>query len=139
MKEGGFTLVELMVVIVIIGILAAIVVPKMTGQADRAKVTAAKAQIQAFKMALDMFKLAPELGRYPSTADGLEALISNEVQNFLDQDQVPVDPWGTPYVYTCPGTEGHDYEIISYGEDRVPGGTGYAADIESWNLQSQGR
>lgn len=133
--EAGFTLVELMVVVVIIGILAAIVVPRMVGASDKAKVQAAKAQISSFKTALDMFKL--ESGKYPTTSEGLEALINNEHQNFLDQDVVPLDPWNSPYLYSSPGTGGHDYEIVSYGMDGVEGGSGYNEDIQSWNLQGQ--
>ncbi len=132
----GFTLIELMVVIVIIGLLAALVVPCYIGAADKAKVTAAKTQINLLKSALTMFKL--EMGEYPTTSEGLEALINNGKKNFLDQDSVPLDPWGMPYIYSCPGSQGHDFEIISYGSDRAPGGTGYAADIVSWDLQASG-
>lgn len=136
MSVSGFTLIELMVVIVIIGLLAALVVPRYIGAADKAKVTAAKTQINLFKSALTMFKL--EMGDYPQTSEGLEALISNGKKNFLDQDSIPLDPWGMPYIYVCPGTQGHDFEIISYGSDRAPGGSGYAADIVSWDLQASG-
>ncbi|HOJ34846.1 MAG TPA: type II secretion system major pseudopilin GspG [Candidatus Hydrogenedentes bacterium] len=136
MTLSGFTLIELMVVIVIIGLLAALVVPRYIGAADKAKVTAAKTQINLFKSALTMFKL--EMGEYPQTSEGLEALINNGKKNFLDQDTIPLDPWGMPYVYVCPGTQGHDFEIISYGSDRAPGGSGYAADIVSWDLQASG-
>ncbi|MCP4639549.1 MAG: type II secretion system major pseudopilin GspG [bacterium] len=130
---AGFTLVELMVVIVIIGLLVALVGPKLMGAADDAKVVAARAQINGFKSALDMYKL--KIGKYPTTSEGLEALVSNSTRNFLDQDKVPDDPWNNPYIYTCPGAQGHDYEIVSYGEDGVQGGTGeYDKDIESWNL-----
>lgn len=82
-----------------------------------------------------MFKL--KLGRYPSTSENLAALVNNEKQNFLNEDNVPDDPWGNPYNYTCPGAKGHDFEIVSYGADGAPGGTEYNADIESWNLQAQ--
>jgi len=135
--QGGFTLIELMVVIVIIGILAAIVVPRLGRRVDDAKVAAAKAQIQQFKTVIEMYKL--KVGRYPTTAEGLDALIHNEQENFLDQDTIPLDPWANPYVYTCPGAEGHDFEIVSYGEDGMPGGTSYAQDIQSWNLAAASR
>ncbi len=135
-ETQGFTLIELMVVIVIIGMLAALVAPKFIGQADKAKVATAKAQINNLKSALTMYKL--EFGKYPTTAEGLDALINNGKQNFLEQDVVPLDPWGNPYSYTCPGTNNHDFEIVSYGADGAPGGTGLDADIESWNLQSTG-
>jgi len=130
---SGFTLVELMVVIVIIGLLAALVVPKFVARTDDAKVAAAKAQIHSLKQALEMFKL--KTGSYPSTSEGLEALINNEYENFLEQDVIPLDPWNNPYVYASPGSEGHDFEIVSYGEDGAPGGTDFAADIVSYNLQ----
>ncbi len=135
-NQAGFTLIELMVVIVIIGILAAIVVPRMVGASDEAKVTAARAQISSFRTALDMYRL--QIGSYPSTSEGLEALISNETgRNFLDQDAIPLDPWNNPYEYTSPGPQGHDYEIVSRGANRSPGGTGYDADIYSWDLQGR--
>jgi len=73
--------------------------------------------------------------RYPTTGEGLKALISNSSgRSFLDAGSVPADPWGNEYAYVCPGTQGHDYEIISYGEDGQAGGSGYAADIVSWDL-----
>ncbi len=135
LRHEGFTLIELMVVIVIIGILATIVVPRFIGASDDAKVTAAIAQISSFKTALTHYKL--KFGQFPSTSDGLDVLISNGKQNFLDQDNIPKDPWGNDYAYSSPGNQGHDFEIVSYGEDGLPGGAEYAADIESWNLQAQ--
>jgi general secretion pathway protein G len=130
----GFTLIELMVVIVILGMLMALVVPKMIGATDDAKVVAAKGQVHSFRTALDMFKL--KLGRYPTTSEGLQALVTNEKQNFLQEDTIPSDPWGNPYQYTCPGAKGHEFEIVAFGADGAPGGEGYNADIESWNLQA---
>jgi general secretion pathway protein G len=129
----GFTLIELMVVVVIIGILAAIVVPRMIGTADEAKVTAAKAQITSFKQALISYKL--KFGKFPTTSEGLDVLISNPKGSLLDATQIPSDPWGNPYVYTCPGSKGQDFEIVSYGEDGAPGGEGLDADIVSYDLQ----
>lgn len=130
----GFTLVELMVVVVIIGILAALVVPSFFRQADRANVAAAKGQINLLKTALGMYKM--EFKHFPSTSEGLEALINNEREKFLDQDTIPLDPWGNPYVYVCPGTNGHDFEIISYGADGAPGGTGFDADVLSYDMSN---
>jgi general secretion pathway protein G len=133
--NAGFTLIELMVVIVILGMLMAIVVPRFMGAADKAAVTAAKTQIGAFRTALQMYRL--EFGRYPGTSEGLDALIRNDKgKKFLEEDNVPRDPWGNPYQYTSPGAAGHDFEIVSFGADGVPGGDGYNADIQSWNLQA---
>ncbi|GJM27358.1 MAG: type II secretion system protein GspG [Phycisphaerae bacterium] len=130
--RAGFTLIELMVVIVILGMLVALVGPRLIGQTDKAKVAAAKTQIENFSMALKLYKL--DFGTYPKSGEGLKALIENGRENFLDQDSVPEDPWGNPYIYVAPGSNGHDFEIVSYGEDGSPGGTGYSQDIESWNL-----
>jgi len=126
MAQAGFTLVELMVVIAIIAILATIVGVNVIGQADEAAVTQAKAQIKNFKTALMAYRL--KFKHFPSTSEGLEALVSNEKANFLDSDMVPKDPWGNDYVYTC---EGSSYKIICYGADGRAGGTGYDADIDS--------
>lgn len=134
--SAGFTLIELMVVIVIIGILAMLVGPKLMGATDDAKVMAAVAQIRNFKTALDMYKL--KFGNYPKTAEGLEALINNSKQNLLEQEEIPDDPWGNPYIYKSPGSGGRDYELVSLGDDGAQGGDGYAADIQSWNLQAVG-
>lgn len=134
---AGFTLIELMVVIVIIGLLVALVGPKLMGAADDAKVVAARAQISSLKQALNLYKLNPKLGKYPTTGEGLNALVNNPVKNFLDGEFVPKDPWKNDYVYTSPGAQGHDFEIISYGADNAPGGADYAADITSWDLQAK--
>ncbi len=130
--RAGFTLIELMVVIVILGMLVALVGPRLIGQTDKAKVQAAKTQIANFSMALKLYKL--EFGSYPTSGEGLDQLVSNGKENFLEQDAVPKDPWDNPFMYTAPGSNGHDFEIVSYGDDGSPGGSGYSADIESWNL-----
>ncbi len=130
--RAGFTLIELMVVIVILGMLVALVGPRLIGQTDKAKVQTAKTQIANFGMALKLYKL--QFGKYPTSGEGLAQLVNNGEENFLEQDAVPNDPWDNPYIYTAPGSNGHDYEIVSYGEDGAPGGSGYATDIESWNL-----
>lgn len=132
--KSGFTLMELMIVIAILGILAGIVVPKMMGGLDEANRVAAKAQINSFKTALTSYKI--KIHKYPPTSEGLSALIQNSSgKNFLDASEVPKDPWGNDYVYSSPGSHGMDFEIVSYGEDGGPGGDGNAADIESWNLR----
>jgi general secretion pathway protein G len=126
-KSGGFTLIELMVVIAIIAMLAAIVGFNVIGALDDSQVTAAKGQIQNFKAALIGYRVV--FNKFPSTEEGLNVLVENEKgRNFLDAKAVPDDPWGNPYVYKF---EGENYGIVSYGADGQPGGTGNNADISS--------
>ena len=141
-QSRGFTLIELMVVIVILGILAVIIAPKMMGRVDEAKVTEAKVQIRNFETALKMYKM--DNGQYPSTEQGLEALVEKPTVGvipknwreggYLERKKVSLDPWGNAYLYLSPGLH-EDYDIISYGADGVKGGEKFGADIESWNLE----
>lgn len=132
-RQPGFTLLELLVVIVIIGLLAAYVGPKYFSQLGKSKATVAKSQIDAFGRALDAYRL--DVGRYPSTDEGLVALLSKPASAdhwngpYLGKE-VPPDPWGNAYTYRSPGSKG-DIEIISYGSDGKAGGTGDAADISN--------
>ncbi|TFW13959.1 type II secretion system protein GspG [Massilia arenosa] len=133
-KHGGFTLLELLVVIVIIGLLAAYVGPKYFAQLGKSEVTVAKAQIEAFEKSLDTFRL--DVGRYPTTEEGLNALMvapqnaAGKWNGPYLKKGVPPDPWGHPYAYKAPGTKA-EYEVSSLGKDGQPGGTGEAADISS--------
>ena len=138
--RAGFTLIEIMVVIVILGLLAALVVPKLIGRTEEAKKTQARVQIKHVEQALNLFKL--DNGFYPATEQGLEALIripeSGRIpKNYRKDgylDRVPKDPWGEPYVYVSPGQHGN-YDISSFGADGVEGGEGEDADINSWDTQ----
>jgi len=128
---AGFTLLELLVVVTIIGLLAAYVGPKYFSQLGRSEQGVAKAQVEAFARALDTYRL--EVGRYPTTEEGLNALLSKPAgaarwNGPYLQKAVPDDPWGHPYLYRSPGVTG-DFEITSYGKDGQPGGTGDAADV----------
>lgn len=132
--QEGFTLLELLVVIVIIGLLAAYVGPKYFAQLGKSEVTIAKAQMEAFEKSLDTYRL--DVGRYPNTEEGLAALITAPVSAgekwngpYLKKG-VPVDPWGHPYAYIAPGATA-DFEITSLGRDGQPGGSGLDADIHS--------
>lgn len=127
----GFTLLELLVVIVIIGLLAAYVGPKYFAQLGKSEMTVAKAQIDAFEKALDTYRL--DVGRYPTTEEGLGALLAKPATAakwngpYLKKE-IPQDPWGRPYVYHAPGSKG-DFDLLSYGKDGQPGGDGDTADI----------
>lgn len=131
--QQGFTLVELLVVIVIIGLLAALVGPKLFPKVGTSKQGAAKAQIELLGHALDQFRL--DTGRYPTTQEGLNSLVTNPgIKNWAGsylKKALPLDPWGHNYVYTSPGAHG-DYDIISLGRDGSAGGEGEDKDINSW-------
>jgi general secretion pathway protein G len=133
-REGGFTFFEILVVVTIIGLLAALVGPRILHRISGAKQSAAKAQIELFGSALDTFRL--DTGRYPTTEEGLAALrekpsgVENWYGPYLPKE-IPVDPWRNPYVYKCPGEHG-DYDLISYGADKVEGGEGESQDVVSW-------
>ena len=138
--EAGFTLVEILVVITIIGLIMAIVGPRVLNYLGESKVKAAKIQIESFSSALDLFYL--DMGRYPASGDGLAALVqrpgSAQAWNgpYLKGGVVPNDPWGHPYVYRSP-VDRAPYEIVSFGSDGQEGGTGTAADISSIAANAQ--
>jgi general secretion pathway protein G len=133
--EDGFTLLELLVVMVIIGLLAGYVAPRYFAQVGKSQVKMARAQLDALDKALDTFRL--DVGRYPTTEEGLQALVaapSGEARwngPYLKKG-VPADPWGRPYQYQLPGTHGGDFDLQSYGKDGVPGGSGEDADVTNW-------
>jgi general secretion pathway protein G len=135
LAQQGFTLVEMLVVISIIGLIMALVGPRVLNFLAESKVKAAKIQIESLTSALDLYAL--DTGQYPSNSDGLGALmqrpggVTSWGGPYLKGNVVPKDPWGRPYVYRSPGQHGA-YDILSYGADGQEGGTGAAADITSW-------
>jgi general secretion pathway protein G len=134
-KHLGFTLLELLVVILIIGLLTSIVAPRFFGQIGRSEVIAAKAQIDAFVKALTAYRI--DVGQFPATAEGLSALYvappkaGDRWHGPYLNDVVPVDPWGNPYRYAFPSSRNKDFDIMSYGRDGQAGGKGEDADISN--------
>ncbi|MDD2499488.1 MAG: type II secretion system major pseudopilin GspG [Geobacter sp.] len=141
-NRRGFTLIEIMVVIVILALLAALVGPKIIGRSDDAKLADAKVQIRNLETALKLYKL--DSGIYPSTEQGMQALLTKPTtgqipknyrqEGYLESKKLPTDPWGGDYIYLSPGEHG-DYDLCSLGNDGVKGGEGKGADICNWNIQ----
>ena len=139
-NEKGFTLIEIMVVVVILGILAGIVVPRLLDRPEEARRTKAATDIRGIEQSLAMYKL--DNGFYPTTEQGLQALVTKPETGRIPGryraggylNKVPVDPWGNTYVYLSPGIHG-DIDVISYGSDGQPGGEGNDADVNSWELE----
>jgi len=142
MNHAGFTLIELMVVIVILGILAGLIIPRIMGRPEEAKQLKAKIQIESLETALKLYKL--DSGMYPDTEQGLQALIEKPETGmlpkkwreggYLEKGRLPKDPWGNDFVYLSPGAHG-DYDIASFGFDGVPGGDDKNKDISSWEIE----
>jgi general secretion pathway protein G len=131
-QSRGFTLLELLVVVLIIGLLTAVVAPRFVRQMAKSEVTAARAQMDALDKALQSYRI--DTGRFPSPSQGLGALTRQPAdeqrwQGPYLQGDLPPDPWGTPYQYRVPGSQGRDYDLLSLGRDRMPGGSGDDADI----------
>ena len=139
--QQGFTLIELMVVIVILGILAGLIIPRIMGRPEEARRMKARVQIESIETSLKLYKL--DNGTYPTTEQGLQALVEApeigqlaknwKEGGYLEKGKVPKDPWGYDYVYLSPGAHG-DYDLMSYGADGEPGGEGDNEDISSWEL-----
>ncbi|MEE3239632.1 MAG: type II secretion system major pseudopilin GspG [Pseudomonadota bacterium] len=138
-QQQGFSLIEVLVVVVIMGMLIGLIGPNVLGQVDRARVTTAKSDIASLSQALDMYKLDNHF--YPTTDQGLEALVSRpqsspeprnwNPEGYIKGNKLPLDPWDGEYVYMSPGEDNRPYELISLGADARLGGEGYAADISS--------
>ena len=141
LRDRGFTLIEIMVVITILGILAALIVPRVVGRTDDARIAAARQDIASVMQALKLYRL--DNGRYPTTEQGLQALITKPATEpvpmnwkqggYLERSSVPRDPWGQPYQYLNPGLRG-EIDVFSFGADNQSGGQNTDADIGSWSL-----
>ncbi|HEC98449.1 MAG TPA: type II secretion system protein GspG [Nitrospirae bacterium] len=142
-RESGFTLIELMVVLVILGILATFLMPKILNRPNEARIIKATNDIRAIESALQLYKI--DNGSYPTTEQGLIALVKKpDVEpiprhyrngGYLDSESTPLDPWGNEYIYRSPGEGDREYEIISFGADGKEGGEGVDADIRSWEIK----
>ncbi|HSW15463.1 MAG TPA: type II secretion system major pseudopilin GspG [Solimonas sp.] len=141
-RQAGFTLIEIMVVVVILGILAAVVVPRIMDRPDDARIVKAKQDIRVLESALNLYKL--DNFYYPSTQQGLDALVAKpsgepEARNYKGGGYIkglPKDPWGNPYQFLQPGVKSSEFDLFSLGADNRPGGEGSAADIGNWDLGS---
>jgi general secretion pathway protein G len=141
LTSRGFTLIELMVVIVILGILAGLIVPRIMGRPEEAKQLKARMQIESLETALKLFRL--DTGSYPTTEQGLNALVQPPATaagpgrwregGYLEKGKLPKDPWGNDFVYLSPGVHG-EYDLLSFGADGAPGGEGKNKDITSWDI-----
>jgi general secretion pathway protein G len=138
--QSGFTLIEIMVVVVILGILAALVAPNVIRRIDDARVTKAKQDIRAYETALNLYRM--DNFRYPTTEQGLEALVKQPVDPNIRNwkqggyiDGLKKDPWGFDYAYIAPGTRGGEFDLYTLGADNQPGGEGPDADIGNWNIE----
>src|SRR5579871_5367930 len=136
----GFTLIEIMVVVIIIGLLAAVIVPQVVNKVDEARVAKAKQDIQSLETALTMFRL--DNSKYPTTDQGLTALVKQPTDPSIRHwrsylERVSKDPWGNEYLYVYPGTHGKEYDLYTLGADGQPGGEGVNADIGNWNIGDQ--
>jgi general secretion pathway protein G len=141
-RQSGFTLIEIMVVVVILAVLGALVVPKILENVDKARVTRAQSDIRAIETALDLYRL--DNFKYPTTEQGLQALVKQPADPTITNyraggylPSLPKDPWNNLYMYASPGTDGRDYDITSYGRDGKQGGDGYDADISTATLDQK--
>jgi general secretion pathway protein G len=141
-RQRGFTLIEIMVVVVILAVLGALVVPKILENVDKARVTRAQSDIRAIQTALDTYRL--DNFKYPTSEQGLQALVKQPADPTITNwrtggylGSMPKDPWNNPYQYVSPGPDGREYEITSYGRDGKPGGDGYDADISTATLEQK--
>jgi general secretion pathway protein G len=141
-RQSGFTLIEIMVVVVILAVLGALVVPKILENVDKARVTRAQSDIRAIQTALDLYRL--DNFKYPTTEQGLQALVKQPADPTITNyrsggylPSLPKDPWNNIYLYASPGADGREYDIITYGRDGKPGGEGYDADISTSTLDQR--
>ena len=140
-NSSGFTLIEMLVVLVILSLLAGLILPRLLGRTEEAKRQTAELQIRIFENALSLYY--SDNGFYPSTAQGLRALVEKPTGDpspakwrgpYLEKSILPTDPWDSDYIYLSPGTHLPEYDIVSHGKDKVQGGEGEFADIENWNI-----